>query len=181
MAGLIAELFSGGARGMVEGIGGLVDRFVRTEDEKAQFVVEVERIVSERMAMMESSARATVEARMQVIVAELQHGDAYTKRTRPLIARLGLYVVIWNHAAVPTLGGLLKYALVALVGVEAGALVTVTAIDLPVEFWIAWGGITSTYAVGRSFEKFGVHNRAVSAATGQAAPEAIARRVLGHD
>ena len=39
-------------------------------------------------------------------------------------------------------------------------------IELPAEFWWAWGGIVGTWAIGRSFEKAGANNRLVRAITG---------------
>jgi hypothetical protein len=173
----LSNLIGGGAKGIIEGVAEAADRFITTGDEKNKFVVEVEKLVTERMGMMEQSARDTVKARMEVIVAELQHGDEYTKRTRPMIARWGLYTIMWNHAAVPTLGGLVKFALAA-AGSDIAAAVNVAPIDLPTEFWVAWGGIVGTYAVGRSFEKFGVRNPLTSAATGTPSPEGVADRVL---
>lgn len=155
---IFSEIFAGGAKGIIDGVGNIVDRFVQTSDEKAAIMMEVERLANERFAQAEQSARTTVDARMQVIVAELQHGDAYTKRTRPMIARWGLYAILWNYAIVPTLG-------VALAGWVGGE-IKITSIALPTEFWFAWGGIVGTYAIGRSFEKIGKKSKLVDAATG---------------
>lgn len=173
----LSNLIGGGAKGIIDGIAEAADRFITTDQEKQQFLIEAEKLVTARMGMMEQSARDTVKARMEVIVAELQHGDEYTKRTRPMIARWGLYTIMWNHAAVPTIGGALKFLLAAF-GSEIANAIHVGPIDLPTEFWVAWGGIVGTYAVGRSFEKFGVRNPVTRAATGSPSPESVASRVL---
>ena len=38
--------------------------------------------------------------------------------------------------------------------------------ELPTEFWLAWGGIVSTWSIGRSAERRGARNKAVSLVTG---------------
>lgn len=161
----LSDMFKGGAEGVIEGVAKAVDRFVTTDAEKQQFLLEAEKVVTERMKLLEASAQETVSARMQVIVAELQHGDEYTKRTRPMIARWGLYVIIWNCAVAPTLGGLFE-------AVDLGT------IDLPTGFWAAWGGIVGTYAVGRSFEKLGADNIVTRAMTGRPKVSSIVDKVL---
>ena len=50
-------------------------------------------------------------------------------------------------------------------GCAAGA-TSCEPFPLPEEFWMAWGGIVATWAVGRSFEKSSSSNRMSRAATG---------------
>jgi len=42
----------------------------------------------------------------------------------------------------------------------------IVTLDLPGEFWMAWGGIVATWSVGRSAEKRGTMNRLTSVITG---------------
>ncbi len=182
----LSTVFGGGAKGIIEGIGGIADRFIQTADEKAQFALEVEKVITERMKYIEESARTTVESRMQVIIAELQHGDEYVKHTRPMIARWGLYTIIYNYAGVPTLSGIVKFLLVLITGfsndpqlwADLVTKINIEPFQLPLAFWGAWGGIVGTYSVGRSFEKFGVRNKWTKAATGNALPEDIATKFM---
>ncbi len=72
----------------------------------------------------------------------MQSGDNFTRRARPSVVYFGLIMIaldlflrVWKGMEVSTL--------------------------LPQEFWIAWGGIVSTWVVGRSAEKRGVRNKVV--------------------
>jgi hypothetical protein len=44
--------------------------------------------------------------------------------------------------------------------------IEVPTIDLPGEFWAAWGGICSLWVLGRSAEKYGTKNRMTQLLTG---------------
>lgn len=177
MLGFLTSLFSGGIGPIVKAVSDVADEFIHSGEEKADFVARVEEMVTERMRLMEDSARATVEARMNVIVAELKHGDQYVSHTRPKIARWGLYVVMWNYAVVPTAGGLIQFA-ASTIDPTVGALVNVGTIELPTQFWVAWGGIVSTYSIGRSFEKFGVNTKATRMLSGSSSPDSIADDII---
>ena len=85
-------------------------------------------------------------------MAELQQGDKFTKRARPLVVYAGLAFIGINYVVVP---------IVALVNN-----VVVEPIPLPTEFWAGWSGIVATWSIGRSLEKRGSQNRVTSAITG---------------
>jgi len=148
LVGAIGSIFSGSTKGIIEGVASAVDRFVETDAEKKAALLEVERVVTERMRIAEESARATVDARMQVIVAELKSGDQYVSRTRPMIARWGLYIILFNYCVVPAFS---RAVAVFRPGDPVEALLA--PFNLPLEFWVAWGGVVGVYAIGRSFEK----------------------------
>jgi len=80
-----------------------------------------------------------------VMVAELNQGDSYTKRARPTVVYFGLVVIAVNHVINPWLA-----YFVSLFFENTPAL---PDIQLPGEFWIAWGGICSVWCIGRSAEK----------------------------
>lgn len=174
-----SSFFGDTARGIIEGVHKIVDEFHLSGEEKQQFVLAAEKLVTDRFMAAEESARSSINARMQVIVAEINQGDLYTKRTRPMIARWGLYTIMYNYAGVPTLtsaakflGGLLDNA--ALIAMEA------QPFSLPTEFWYAWGGIVGTYAIGRSFEKGGVmQNIAKHMTGGEEMASTISKRLVG--
>ena len=134
---------------------GLVDRFLpakATETEKAQTQIQLQEIIGKREGAIEETVRAEMKAKKDIIVAELNQGDLYTKRARPSIVYAGLGFIALNHVVSPT----------AAIFTE----VAVPNLNLPAEFWYAWTAICMTYAVGRSAEKKGVKNKVISAITG---------------
>jgi hypothetical protein len=139
IGGLLAKLFSGGIVDIAQGVGNVVDQFVHTDEEKAKAKLALEQVITERMQTLEESARTTVEARMEVTVAEINSGDQYVRRTRPMLARWGLYIIVFNYCVVPLAQQLAGY--------------TVAAFEMPMYFWAAWGGIVGTWQIGRSFER----------------------------
>jgi hypothetical protein len=75
----------------------------------------------------------------------LNQGDLFTKRARPTVVYFGLVVILLNHVLNPWLA-----YFVTIFMEKAPALPN---IQLPGEFWVAWGGICSVWCIGRSAEK----------------------------
>lgn len=148
----LTSLFSSGTQGIVSGIGDVVDRFVTTGDEQNAMKLELEKVVTARMAMASEQANTEMQAKERIIVAELNQGDRFTKRMRPSLGYFGMLVIFYNYCVVPTVG------LFSAMPVEP--------FSLPTEFWIAWGGMMATYSVGRSMEKRGDGNKVTNAITG---------------
>lgn len=146
------DLFSGGAGSVISSIGNVADRFIETDDEKAAFKLEVQRVISARESEIEQTVRSNLQAKERILVAELNQGDNYTKRARPTVVYFGLVMIGVNYLIVPTLSML-----------NVGEVIN---FPLPTEFWAAWGGIVATWAVGRSAEKIGIKNKAVQGVTG---------------
>ena len=162
------KIFGKAAESTIGAIGSVVDRFVRTGDEKAldeqkkrEMLLELEAVVTERMEMAHGAAMAEMEAKTRIIEAELKQGDEYTKRARPTLVYWGLKLIIWNYAVVPFVAGLM-----ATFGLET----PLAPVELPVAFWAAWGGVTTTWTVGRTMEKRGTNNRFTELANGLASP-----------
>lgn len=80
------------------------------------------------------------DSRSKVLVAELQQSDKYTKRARPSIIYVGLFVIVFNYVLVQPIMALFGHP-------------DFVPINLPALFWATWGGITGTYSIGRSLEK----------------------------
>ena len=78
MSKLLAKLFGGAGGGIVEKISGVVDKFVRTKDEKAEF----EKQMTEILIDAEAAMQKNVTDRWQ---ADLQHGNWLTRSVRPLV------------------------------------------------------------------------------------------------
>lgn len=133
--GLISKIFSATAGEVADKVAGIADRFMQTPDEKAGFRLQVEQLLQQRDSEVEQTIRDTVNARMQVTVAELHQGDNYTKRARPTVVYFGLLVIFYNYCLIPT------------VQLIHGA--DLQPFALPSEFWMAWGGVVATWSIGR--------------------------------
>ena len=78
MSKLLAKLFGNAGCGVVEKISGVVDKFVRTKDEKAQFEKEMTEILIEEEAAMQKNVTERWKA-------DLEHGNWLTRSVRPLV------------------------------------------------------------------------------------------------
>jgi hypothetical protein len=145
---------SGGAKELIGAIGQVVDSVTTTQEEKDKAKIELEKLALQYTAMTEASYQAELSTQKEIIVAELQQGDSYTKRMRPSLGYFGMAVIFFNYCIVP----LWKY-----LSGEAPQ-----PFDLPAEFWLAWGGMMATYSIGRTMEKRngGTSSKVVSMVTG---------------
>ena len=78
MSKLLAQLFGKAGGGIVDKISGVVDRFVRTKDEKAEF----EKELTEIFINAEAAMQKNVTERWK---ADLEHGNWLTRSVRPLV------------------------------------------------------------------------------------------------
>lgn len=161
--GWFSNLFSGSVGSLVKSIGDVADRFIETPDEKAKFALEVEQLLQKRDSEVEQTIRKELESKERVLVAELNQGDSYTKRARPTVVYAGLSFIGLNYVVFPLLA---RFAHILGLEVDASPLA-----DLPTEFWVAWGGICSSWVIGRSVEKRGVNHPLASQVTGSKAPK----------
>lgn len=138
--------------GVVESIGDTIKKFVTTDGDRIQLQKELETILQKRDSEIEQTIRAELAAKKDIMVAELQHGDTYTKRARPTVVYMGLACIVFNYCFVPTVQTLLD--------------VKVDPFMLPDAFWMAWGGVVSVYSLGRSAEKRGTRNKVTDFMTG---------------
>jgi len=148
----LSSIFSGGAEGIISGVGNVVDKFVTTGDEKNAMKLELEKVITARMAMANEQANTEMTAKSQVLQSELASGDNYTRRARPTIVYAGLFLMIANYCIIPL--------------VQQFAGIEVKPFALPSEFWMSYTGITATWSIGRSMEKRGSQNKAVKTITG---------------
>lgn len=153
----LTDLLAGGAVKLGEGIANIVDKFKLTPDEKAQFQLEMERLLQARDAELEETMRTELSAKERILVAELTQGDNYTKRARPTVVYGGLAIIAWNYSIVPLFVALLQPKFPG---------ITLPVLTLPGEFWYAWGGVVATWSVGRTMERRGAKNNLVSLVTG---------------
>lgn len=137
--GILSKILGGG--GIIDSIGGIVDKFHLSGEEKQKFKLEMEGLLQARDANVEETVRAQIQARERVLIAELQQGDTFTKRARPTVVYFGLFMIFLNYTVFPMMA--------ARSGLE------IMALELPTGFWAAWGGITSSWVIGRSAERMG--------------------------
>lgn len=150
--GFLGDAIKGGFGAVIDGVKNIADEFHLSGEEKQLFVAEMETILQKRDSEVEQTIRQELQARSQIIVAEMAQGDNYTKRARPTVVYFGLLVIFINHCAAPILAQAFGW--------------TLPALALPVEFWTAWGGVVGIWSIGRSAEKRGKRNRATELITG---------------
>lgn len=127
---------------------------------------------SKMSVMLEQRESKLLEAKKDIIVAELQQGDLYTKRARPSIVYVGLIVIVFVHVLYPVLFNLAMLVFILLNKLDAltpEMLKHINAlgqIDLPAAFWATWGSVCGIYGIGRSAEKWGSSNKLVQFITG---------------
>jgi hypothetical protein len=102
--------------------------------------------------MIEQRENQIVDAQKSIMVAEMNQGDAYTKRARPTIVYAGLAFIFLVNVAFPIIH--------AFTGTVA------PSISLPAEFWWAWSGVCGVWVIGRSAEKRGAANKLTNMITG---------------
>lgn len=127
---------------------GIMDRFwpkQATEAEKLEAAAKMAPILEER-------ENKIIEAQREIIVSEMQQGDAFTKRARPMIVYAGLLFIFLVHVVFP------------LASVITGK--TPPALSLPEEFWWAWSGVCGIWVIGRSAEKRGSGDKITKLITG---------------
>lgn len=146
------KIFSGSIGTVVEQVGGVLDKFHLSGEEKQKFKLELEALIQKRDSEIEETIRSELQAKERILVAELTQGDNYTKRARPTVVYAGLGFIFFNYCLVPVLGKLFG--------------TTMNPLNLPTAFWAGWSGIVATWSVGRSFEKRGARDIFTRAITG---------------
>jgi len=137
---------------VVDAVGNLIDKNSTTAEEKLQAKAELQRILNSAQAEINRSVEAEMNAKRDVLVAELNQGDDYTKRARPTVVYAGLVVLGLNHIILPWVA--------FFAGLE------IPSILIPSEFWWGWSGIVTTWVIGRTAEKRGIRNKVVQAVVG---------------
>ena len=124
---------------IIKPVTGMIDNLTTTNEEKLKLKNEMERIQNSMAAKYVELEAKAIDAKKEIMVAELQQSDKYTKRARPTIIYAGLGILLLNNVILPW----------------ASVFITQTLpnITLPTEFWVAWGGVAGVYAFRRSTEK----------------------------
>jgi len=120
---------------------------------------------------VEARDSQVVSAQKEIIVAEMQQGDKFTKRARPSVVYMGLIFIGLVHVILPII---LKIMLVIQLGesvdsikaAQLAELKDLMNLSLPDQFWWAWGSVVSVWEIGRSIERRGFANKVISAIAG---------------
>ena len=148
----------GGAVGKILGqVRGVFDDLHHSSEEKDATMLKVEAILTERLSEAEETLRTEITAKQAIMVAEMQQEDRYTKRARPTIVYSGLVLIFLDF-----LVRVIAFFFVPELPTPSGF--------VEVAFLATWGSVCGVYSIGRSAEKRGVNNQAVSAVTGAARP-----------
>ena len=149
---ILSKIFSLGAGDLANAVGNVADKFNFSGEEKANFKLEMEKLLQKRDSEIEQTIRTELEAKERVLVAELSQGDNYTKRARPTVVYMGLLMALINYVIIPN------------VVLFLGAIIQ--PFPLPEVFWYGWSGIVTTWSIGRTMEKRGARGRLTSMITG---------------
>lgn len=153
---LLKKLFSKGVSDVVNSVGDIVDRFTLDKEEKLKFKQEMQSQLMKLESELEETYRKELDARQEIIKAEMAQGDLYTKRARPTIVYAGMLFIFFVYVLVPVIAYI-------------GGAENMPEIQLPNEFWWAWGTVVGVYGVGRTAEKMGVTNKLTNFITGSGA------------
>src|SRR3990172_8384320 len=101
--GWIDSVIGGGAKGLLDGAGAIIDRFHLSPADVEAAKREMAEVVAKHEALLQETLRAEIGAKERILVAALQQGGNYTKRLRPTVGYVGLFAIAWNFVLIPTL------------------------------------------------------------------------------
>lgn len=132
---------------------GFADDLHLSGEEKQAYQLKVMEAQTTLAVKMETAITAEVNAKKEVMLAELSQGDTYVKRARPSIIYAGLLLA------------LVEAALKAVGHFTGNPMPEITSF-VPKEFWMAWTGVAGSFVIGRSAERRGIQNKFVALASG---------------
>lgn len=154
----LSKLLGAGASEFVDSVTNTVDEFHLSKEEKQDFKLKMQEYILKLDERASETYKTEINARADIIKAELAQGDKYTKRARPTIIYIGLGFICIVHVIIPLLAFLFP-----------GLQYDPNKFVLPQEFWWAWGTVVSVYGAGRTIEKRGITNKFTQLATGSGA------------
>ena len=180
--GLLSKIkgfLSDSGNNLITSVADTVDRFVQTKDERAKikeelfrlqsdfqksqnnFILDMERLTQQREAEIEKTIRNELDAKKEILLAELNQGDKYTKRARPTVVYVGLIFILLE------VFGLRHIILEAIAddGKQLQSLLDSSDKIFNTFLW-AWGGVLGVYSIGRSAEKRGTRKAWTASITG---------------
>lgn len=113
-AGILGAIVA--APQIIEGIAGIVDRFVPDPAQKAQAALDLQKLVSDREVAIAQAAADVAKAQIGVNAAEAQGNDRFSARWRPSVG----WVCVFGLAYQFVVGPILSWA-TGILGVVIGA------------------------------------------------------------
>jgi hypothetical protein len=124
----------------LDSVKGIISQFHMSPEDKAKLQAQIEQ-EKDVFAQAENDYNARLnDIAGQNIRAEAQSGDNYTRRARPSVIWIGLFVIVWNYCG--------PYQII-----NHYAHLGLTSVDLPQWFWESWGVICTGYVFNRTAEK----------------------------
>ncbi len=127
------------ASDIIKPVAELIDNLTTSDQEKLQLKNKLQEIENAYKAKLLDYETEVAESKKEIMVAELKQDDKYTKRARPTVLYAGLLILLINNVLLPWMS--------YFNGMH------IPVINLPSEFWLAWGGVAGVYAFGRTKEK----------------------------
>lgn len=171
----VSEFISGAGTNLIDSLSDVVDTFVTTKEEKAKikqellriqeeqkqnqrnFLMRMEELTQQREKEVEQTIRQELNAKKEVMMAELNQDDKYTKRARPTVVYVGLIFIFLE-----LLG--LRHIIMHYFQIKADIIANSDQIFKL--FLGVWGSVMGVYSIGRSAEKRGTRNSWTSVITG---------------
>ena len=171
----VSEFISGAGTNLIDSLSDVVDTFVTTKEEKAKikqellriqeeqkqnqrnFLMRMEELTQQREKEVEQTIRQELNAKKDVMMAELNQDDKYTKRARPTVVYVGLLFILLE-----LLG--LRHIIMTYLKVDAEIIANSDQIFKM--FLGVWGSVIGVYSIGRSAEKRGTRNSWIPVITG---------------
>ena len=135
-------------QGIIDSAGKIIDDIVTTDEERLAARIKLQDLLQNFAREQELTLRKELEAKERIIVAELEQKDKFTKRARPSVIYSGIVFIFLNYVLFPMLTVFFR--------------IDAPKLELPTEFWIAWGGIVATYNIARTVDKRGDKNNKLS-------------------
>jgi hypothetical protein len=151
----LTDILGGGAGDLVKSVGGVIDNLHTSKEEKMAAELKIKEIVHAGNMKVEERLQTELHAKSNIMMAEMQQSDNYTKRARPTVVYYGLVAITLDFIA-----------RVSILMLGILPLEDIPKTFLPNEFWLAWGGVVSVWVMGRSYEKRGVKNKITDFITG---------------
>jgi len=168
----LTNIFSSGAKELASTLGDTVVGMSEAHTGKKELALALETLVKARFDKLAEIVTTEIGAKEKVLVAELQQGDAFTKRARPFIAMSGVGMAVIEVV--------FRFILLVKGNIDFTQVATIPPL-VPTEFWLGWGGITGTWAIGRSVEKVKAEGRIGDAAQYVTGSKKQRSMILGGD
>lgn len=158
---IFSKILGTGASEVLNGVSNIIGKFKMSPNDKESFKLQLESLLQKRDQEIESTYRQEVQAKSDIMKAELTQGDNYTKRARPTVVYMGLLFVLLEIFGV-------RHLVLSNIYEDPNMLEAMLKQSDAIftSFMFTWGGVVGVYGIGRSFEKTGKRNQITGIVTG---------------